>query len=103
MEHRTRTRLVAALVLVSVFGSGVLLGYAADRGAAVAVASVTSDGGPSSTGETVSSGWPGARAKMSRPVMEPNVWRGTLAIRSAIVGAPTSTWPSGLIRPATMR
>lgn len=46
MEHRNRTRLVAALVLASVFASGVLLGYAADRGAAVAVASVTSsDGG----------------------------------------------------------
>ncbi len=44
MEHRTRTRLVAALVLASVFASGVLLGYAADRGAAVAVASVASDG-----------------------------------------------------------
>jgi hypothetical protein len=44
MEHRTRTRLVAALVLASVFASGVLLGYAADRGAAVAVASVGSNG-----------------------------------------------------------
>ena len=48
---------------------------------------VTSEGGPSSTGETVSSGWPGARAKMSRPVMEPNVCRGTFAIRSATAGA----------------
>jgi hypothetical protein len=45
MEHRTRTRLVAALVLASVFASGILLGFAADRGAAVAAASVTSDGG----------------------------------------------------------
>jgi hypothetical protein len=44
MEHRTRTRLVAALVLASVFASGILLGFAADRGAAVAAASVTSDG-----------------------------------------------------------
>jgi hypothetical protein len=44
MEHRTRTRLGAALVLATVFASGVLLGYAADRGAAVAVASVASDG-----------------------------------------------------------
>src|SRR5688572_1236675 len=44
MEQRTRTRLVAALVLASVFASGVLLGYAADRGAAVAVASVGSNG-----------------------------------------------------------
>ena len=52
MEHRTRTRLVAALVLASVFASGVLLGYAADRGAAVAVASVSSDGerGPTAEG-----------------------------------------------------
>src|SRR6476469_319213 len=49
--------------------------------------SVTSDGGPSSTGEIVSSGWPAARAKMSRPVIEPNVCRGTFAIRSEIVGA----------------
>jgi len=44
MEHRTRTRLVAALVLASVFASGILLGFAADRGAAVAAASVISDG-----------------------------------------------------------
>ena len=43
MEHRSRTRLVAALVLATVFASGALLGYAADRGAAVAAASVTSD------------------------------------------------------------
>jgi hypothetical protein len=42
MEPRTRTRLVAGLVLASVFGSGVVLGFAADRGAAVAVASVAS-------------------------------------------------------------
>jgi len=46
MEQRTRTRLVAGLVLASVFASGVLLGYAADRGAAVAVASVASEGEP---------------------------------------------------------
>jgi hypothetical protein len=44
MEQRTRTRLVAGLVLASVFGSGVVLGYAADRGAAVAVASVSAQG-----------------------------------------------------------
>jgi hypothetical protein len=44
MEHRTRTRLVAALVLASVFASGILLGFAADRGAAVAAASVISEG-----------------------------------------------------------
>jgi hypothetical protein len=43
MEQRTHTRLIAALVLAAVFASGVLLGYAADRGAAVAVASVASD------------------------------------------------------------
>lgn len=49
MEHRTRTRLVAALVLTSVFASGILLGFAADRGAAVAAASVTSDGRAPST------------------------------------------------------
>jgi hypothetical protein len=42
MEHRNRTRLVAALVLATVFASGVLLGYAADRGAEVAVAGVAS-------------------------------------------------------------
>jgi hypothetical protein len=47
MEHRTRTRLVAALVLACVFASGILLGFAADRGAAVAVASVTSSDAPS--------------------------------------------------------
>jgi hypothetical protein len=47
MEHRTRTRLVAALVLASVFASGILLGFAADRGASVAVASVTSSDAPS--------------------------------------------------------
>jgi hypothetical protein len=47
MEHRTRTRLVAALVLASVFASGILLGFAADRGAAVAAASVTSSDAPS--------------------------------------------------------
>jgi cell division septation protein DedD len=45
MEHRTRTRLVAALVLACVFASGILLGFAADR--AVAVASVTSSDAPS--------------------------------------------------------
>ena len=33
MEQGSRTKLVAALVLASVFGSGILLGYAADRGA----------------------------------------------------------------------
>jgi hypothetical protein len=44
MEHRTRTRLVAALLLACVFASGILLGFAADRGAAVAAASVISDG-----------------------------------------------------------
>ncbi len=43
MEQRTRTRLVAGLVLGSVFAAGALVGYAADRGAAVAVASVSSD------------------------------------------------------------
>lgn len=51
MEQRTRTRLVAGLVLASVFASGVLLGYAADRGAAVAVASVASEGEPAPTTE----------------------------------------------------
>ena len=51
MEQRTRTRLVAGLVLASVFASGVLLGYAADRGAAVAVASVTSDSESTPAGE----------------------------------------------------
>ncbi|MGE0157861.1 MAG: hypothetical protein AB7T31_00540 [Gemmatimonadales bacterium] len=44
MEHRTRTRLIAGVVLASVFGSGVVVGYAADRGAAVAVASVAPAG-----------------------------------------------------------
>jgi hypothetical protein len=43
MEHRNRTRLVAGLVLGSVFAAGALVGFAADRGAAVAVASVTSE------------------------------------------------------------
>jgi len=43
MEQRNRTRLVAGLVLASVFASGALLGYAADRGAAVASASVASE------------------------------------------------------------
>ena len=33
MEQGSRTKLVAALVLASVFGSGILLGYAADRDA----------------------------------------------------------------------
>jgi hypothetical protein len=43
MEQPTRTRLVAGLVLGSVFASGILVGYAVDRGAAVAVAGVTSE------------------------------------------------------------
>ncbi len=51
MQQPTRTRLVAGLVLASVFASGILLGYAADRGAAVAVASVTSEAPPPPTGE----------------------------------------------------
>jgi hypothetical protein len=51
MEQRTRTRLVAGFVLASVFASGILLGYAADRGAAVAVASVVSEGEPASPTE----------------------------------------------------
>lgn len=47
MEHGSRTKLVAVLVLVSVFGSGILLGYAADRGAdAVVVASEAPAGDP---------------------------------------------------------
>jgi hypothetical protein len=37
MEQGSRTRLVAALVLATVFGSGILLGYAADRGASAVV------------------------------------------------------------------
>jgi hypothetical protein len=43
MEHRNRTRLVAGLVLGSVFAAGALVGFAADSGAAVAVASVTAE------------------------------------------------------------
>ncbi len=40
MDRGSRTKLVAAVVLACVFGSGILLGYAADTGAdAVAVAS----------------------------------------------------------------
>jgi hypothetical protein len=42
MEHPNRTRLIAALVLASVFAAGALIGFAADRGAAVAVAGATS-------------------------------------------------------------
>jgi hypothetical protein len=40
MDRGSRTKLVAAVVLASVFGSGILLGYAADTGAdAVVIAS----------------------------------------------------------------
>jgi hypothetical protein len=37
MEQGSRTKLVAALVLALVFASGILIGYAADGGAAVAM------------------------------------------------------------------
>ncbi|MSR21088.1 MAG: hypothetical protein EXR91_08925 [Gemmatimonadetes bacterium] len=50
MEQGSRTKLVAALVLASVFGSGILLGYAADRGAAgVVIASEAPAGAPAPT------------------------------------------------------
>lgn len=41
MEHQARTRLVTALVLVAVFGTGVLLGLAADSNVNALAAEVT--------------------------------------------------------------
>jgi Spy/CpxP family protein refolding chaperone len=43
MEHGSRTRLVTALVLVAVFGSGLLLGLAADRSLRAAPADAIAD------------------------------------------------------------
>jgi hypothetical protein len=51
MEHPNRTRLIAALVLASVFGAGAVIGFAADRGAAVAIAGVASDGDTPATAD----------------------------------------------------
>lgn len=45
MEQGSRTRLVAALVLATVFGSGILLGYAADRGTDAVVMASEAPGG----------------------------------------------------------
>lgn len=44
-----RTKLVTAVVLVLVFGSGLVMGYAVDGGAGVAAAQVTSQGADAST------------------------------------------------------
>ena len=40
-----------------------------------------------STGVRVSSGWPGARVNMSRPVMDSKLWRGTFDIHRPIAVA----------------
>ena len=52
MEHESRTRLITALVLVAVFGAGLLVGFAADSNlGAEPPAVVTQSGGSTGDGE----------------------------------------------------
>src|SRR5258705_7972526 len=64
--------------------------------------SVTSCGADS-TGDTVSPGWPGARANRSRPVIEPKLCRGTLAIHSPIAGATRAATSTAISITIVMR